>query len=126
MKIDGGCHCGAITYEAEVNPEHTAICHCTDCQTLSGTAFRTLIPARGVNYKILSGKPKEYIKIGTSGAKRIQSFCSDCGSPLYSTSLDEAPEFYNIRLGTVRQRDRLPSQAPRPTGPTPRPRKPTI
>ena len=32
MKIDGGCHCGAITYEAEVDPEKTSICHCTDCQ----------------------------------------------------------------------------------------------
>lgn len=27
MKIDGGCHCGAITYEAEVDPEKTSICH---------------------------------------------------------------------------------------------------
>ena len=38
MKIDGGCHCGAIAYEAEVDPEKTSICHCTDCQQLTGTA----------------------------------------------------------------------------------------
>jgi hypothetical protein len=30
MKIDGGCHCGYITYEAEADPEKTTICHCTD------------------------------------------------------------------------------------------------
>ena len=30
MKIDGGCHCGYITYEAEAEPERTTICHCTD------------------------------------------------------------------------------------------------
>ena len=45
MKITGGCHCGAITYEAEVDPDHTSICHCTDCQQLSGTVFRTSIRA---------------------------------------------------------------------------------
>ena len=45
MKIDGGCHCGYIAYEAEVDPEQTAICHCTDCQTLSGSSFRTVVPA---------------------------------------------------------------------------------
>ena len=37
MKIDGHCHCGYLTYEAEVKPEDAVICHCTDCQTLSGT-----------------------------------------------------------------------------------------
>ena len=42
MKITGGCHCGAITYEAEVDAERVALCHCTDCQTLSGSAFRSV------------------------------------------------------------------------------------
>jgi hypothetical protein len=45
MHIDGACHCGKITYEAEVDPEAVGICHCTDCQTLSGTAFRTVVMA---------------------------------------------------------------------------------
>jgi hypothetical protein len=29
MRIDGRCHCGAIVYSAEVDPETAAICHCT-------------------------------------------------------------------------------------------------
>jgi hypothetical protein len=29
MKIDGCCHCGYITYEAEIDPEKILICHCT-------------------------------------------------------------------------------------------------
>jgi len=32
MRIDGRCHCGFITYEAEIDPEMALICHCTDCQ----------------------------------------------------------------------------------------------
>jgi len=40
MKIDGACHCGEVKYEAEVDPEKVAICDCTDCQSLSGSAFR--------------------------------------------------------------------------------------
>ena len=44
MKIDGSCHCGRIRYEAEVDPAKVVICHCTDCQTLSGSAFRTVVP----------------------------------------------------------------------------------
>jgi len=44
MKIDGGCLCGHITYEAEIDPAQVSICHCTDCQTLSGSAFRIGAP----------------------------------------------------------------------------------
>jgi hypothetical protein len=106
MKIDGGCHCGAITYEAEVDPEFVSICHCTDCQKLSGTVFRTSIRAANSSFKILTGEPKVYIKIGDSGSRRAQAFCANCGSPIYATAAEgNAP--YNIRVGTVRQRNEL-------------------
>jgi hypothetical protein len=87
MKIDGGCHCGYITYEAEVDPEKTTICHCTDCQHLSGSAFRTVD-----------------VKTAESGARRVQGFCPRCGTPLYSTAEGDDPKLYSIRVGTVRQR----------------------
>ncbi len=37
MKIDGGCRCGAITYEAEIDPDTVFTCHCTDCQAVPFT-----------------------------------------------------------------------------------------
>ena len=69
MKIDGRCHCGAITYEAEVDPEHTSICHCTDCQQLVGHRVPDLDPRRHDQFKILTGEPKVYVKIGDSGGQ---------------------------------------------------------
>ncbi|WP_136616050.1 MULTISPECIES: GFA family protein [Mesorhizobium] len=111
MKIDGGCHCGAITYEAEVDAEKTNICHCTDCQQLTGTAFRVTVPAPESNYRITKGTPKIYIKTVASGAKRAQAFCADCGSHLYATSVGDGPKVYGIRVGTARQReDLIPTQ----------------
>jgi hypothetical protein len=106
MKIDGGCHCGKITFEAEIDPDKVAICHCTDCQTLSGTVFRTVVPVPEDKLS-LTGKVQIYIKTGSSGAKRQQSFCPNCGSPIYATSVGDGPKIYNIRLGTARQRDQL-------------------
>ncbi len=58
MKVDGHCHCGSIVYEAEVDPEQVVICHCTDCQSLSGTAFRTAVPTKPNTFRLLSGAPK--------------------------------------------------------------------
>lgn len=110
MRIDGGCHCGAITYEADVDPAKTSICHCTDCQKITGTAFRVTIFAPESDYRIKSGTPKEYIKVAESGAKRAQGFCGDCGSQLYSTSVGDGPKVYGIRVGTARQRQDLVPQ----------------
>ena len=81
MKIDGACHCGNIRYEAEVDPAKVVICHCTDCQTLSGSAFRTVVPTEANSFRLLAGKPKVYVKTGESGNKREQTFCGDCGAP---------------------------------------------
>lgn len=107
MKISGGCHCGAITYEAEIDANSVAICHCTDCQTLSGSAFRVVVPAKREGFKLLSGEPKIYVKTGESGRKRVQSFCSNCGTPIYSSAVTD-PQIFSIRMGTARQRAELP------------------
>ena len=69
MKINGGCHCGVITYEAEVNPEQVLICHCTDCQTLPRSAYRTIAPTIEGTFKLLTGTTKTYIKTADDGNK---------------------------------------------------------
>jgi len=107
MKIHGGCHCGAITYEAEIDPNTVAVCHCTDCQTLSGSAFRVVVPAKREEFILLGGTPKLYVKTAETGRKRLQSFCSNCGTPIYSSDVENPPAF-SIRLGTARQRADLP------------------
>jgi len=107
MRIDGGCHCGNITYEAEIDPEKVGICHCTDCQTLSGTAFTTFVPAPIGGFRLLAGQPKIYVKTAESGSKRAQAFCPECGSRLYASAVTD-PKMLNIRVGTARQRGELP------------------
>lgn len=107
MKIDGGCHCGSITYEAEIDPNTVTICHCTDCQTLSGSAFRVVVRAMREGFKLLTGEPKLYVKTGESGRQRVQSFCRDCGTPIYSAAVTD-PQAFSIRVGTVQQRAELP------------------
>jgi hypothetical protein len=107
MKIDGQCHCGAIAFEAELDPEAVRICHCTDCQALSGAAFRITAPVREEDFRLLRGKPAEYRKIADSGRTRIQAFCAGCGSPIYATSAGQGPRVLGIRAGTIRQRREL-------------------
>ena len=110
MKIDGGCHCGYITYEVEADLERTTICHCTDCQRLSGSAFRVVVRVPGDTFKITAGEPTIYVKTGESGARRVQGFCPRCGTSIYSTAEGDEPKFFSVRVGTVRQRAALVPQ----------------
>jgi len=107
MKIDGGCHCGYITYDAEADPNEALICNCTDCQTLSGSAFRTVAPTKSGSFGLRSGELKIYVKIAASGAARPQAFCPQCGTPIYSSVTGDGPKVHFLRAGTIRQREQF-------------------
>lgn len=108
MKVTGSCHCGAIAFEAEIDPTRVRICHCTDCQKLSGTAFRVTAPCPEPDFQLLRGEPKTYIKTADSGRRRQQAFCGNCGSPLFATS-DEPTgnRTLGLRVGALDQRKEL-------------------
>ena len=106
MKIDGQCHCGNITFVAEIDPDSISVCHCTDCQMLTGSAFRVVVRAPADKFELRGGKPKSYVKTAESGTQRVQAFCSECGTPVYSTNVGE-PKHYGLRIGTIRQRSQL-------------------
>ena len=103
MQVHGSCHCGQIRYEATVNPALTSLCHCTDCQKLSGTAYRTTVQSIEGTFRLLAGEPSVYVKIGTSGARRAQVFCPNCGSSLYVHDADK-PTVYGMRVGCLDER----------------------
>jgi hypothetical protein len=106
MKVTGQCHCGAIRYEAEVDPARVQVCHCTDCQRLAGSAYRVSVGAPAETFRMLRGTPKIYIKTAESGNKRAHGFCADCGSPVYSAKLTDPP-MYSLRVGCLDQRAQL-------------------
>jgi hypothetical protein len=71
--------------------------------------------------------PVPHIKSAESGNKRLHAFCGTCGTPIYSSAV-ENPQSYGLRAGTIRQRaefsprrqiwrrSALPSPAPRLKG----------
>lgn len=107
MNITGQCHCGEIKYKAVVDPDTVRVCHCTDCQVMSGSAFRTVVTSEVDGISFIQGKTKEYIKIAESGNQRAQGFCQNCGTAIYAVSVGDVPKIYSIRLGSVDQKETL-------------------
>jgi hypothetical protein len=103
LNVDGSCHCGNIQFEADIDLDKVTICHCTDCQRMTGAAFRTVVPAIKNSFKLLKGEPTTYLKIAESGNRRIQGFCPHCGTSVYATS-EFNQEIFGLRVGTLNQR----------------------
>lgn len=107
MKVSGQCHCGNVSIEAEIDPEKVTVCHCEDCQAISGTAFRTFVATPSDNISFSGAGVSTYIKIGSSGARREQAFCGNCGSAIYATGEGPEPKIYNLRVGVMKEKASL-------------------
>lgn len=105
MHIDGACHCGAVSFTAQVDATRVMVCHCTDCQVLSGAPLRAVVAAP-IETLVVKGTTKSYIKVAQSGNRRAQVFCPECGTPLWATA-PENPVSVIVRLGCVAQRAQL-------------------
>lgn len=108
MKVHGACHCGAVAYEAEVDPQRVTLCNCTDCQMLTGTAFRVSVGTPRESFRLLSGRLTHYVKTADSGTRRRHSFCSTCGTPVHATADVDEPTAYSLRIGCLKERADLP------------------
>ena len=106
MRVTSRCHCGDIQYEAGVDPNTVGICHCTDCQQLTGSAYRVTVRAKATDFGLRGAAPTVYIETADSGTKRAHAFCPKCGSPIYAAAPVDPPT-YSLRVGGLDRRNDL-------------------
>ena len=107
MRITGGCFCKKIRYTANIDPKTVTICHSTDCQINSGTAYGVVVGVTNEEFILEDGKLTYFEKIADSWARRSLAFCSTCGTRSYAKPADGKPGRFGIRVGTVDQRESL-------------------
>lgn len=98
--FNGSCLCGNVKYNTESAALTTAVCHCTDCQKQSGSAFSVnlLVPAAG--FRVEGASLSSYSKAGGSSLPVRRFFCSACGSALYS-EMAAMPGLLAVKAGTL-------------------------
>lgn len=111
MKVDGACLCGHVKYEAEVDPQRVALCHCTDCQINSGCAMGWVVAVVDDRIELKSGALKIFVKTAESGRRRALGFCPECGTRIVAKPVDGEEGITTLRAGSVRQRDQLRPRA---------------
>lgn len=106
MHVTGNCHCGSVSFSADVDESKVVICHCTDCQVQASAPYRfgALILRDGFT---IQGPTKDYCKVGSSGNRRVQVFCPECATGIYSYEQGNHSPYFSLRLGGVHQRAQL-------------------
>jgi hypothetical protein len=104
--INGGCRCGAVRYTLALDALPTTYaCHCTDCQTWSGSAFsqQAAVPEAALQ---ISGPVVLYELEGTSGRISRQRMCGICHTRVFNTN-SARPGVAVIRAGTLDRSNEL-------------------
>lgn len=109
IEAKGTCFCGDVCFTVEVDPLKVAICHCLDCQRVSGSAFRHTVFGNKTTLKFQSGNVTAFDKVGDSGNTRRQLFCATCGTNIGSVPPEGDPTlFASIRVPILDVKDQLP------------------
>lgn len=95
--LTGGCHCGAIRYEATAGPSRHALCHCSDCRKSAGAP----VVAWGIfglnEVRVTKGEPK--VRASSENGRR--HFCPDCGAGLFYTNDVIFDGFIDVQTATL-------------------------
>jgi hypothetical protein len=98
--ITGRCLCGNVRFQITGSLGPIVHCHCAQCRQATGTAFATNANVRRDEIAFTSGF--DGITQYESSPGKFRAFCSRCGSPMFSRSIDD-PDNLRVRLGTLEQ-----------------------
>lgn len=96
----GGCICGYVRYKIVVEPIALFACHCSDCQTITGSGFvlALRVPYGGVT--VTQGDARPYERTEADERKRIIHRCPRCLTVLWSERPD-LKEYVTVYAGTL-------------------------
>lgn len=106
MAFKGRCLCGAVTYESSEEPVAFMLCHCRDCQYISGGEPAAVAVVAKPAFKLTKGEVKSFSVTGDTGSKVVRQFCAECGTPMFS-ALEANPQLWAIKAGTMEDPSRL-------------------
>jgi hypothetical protein len=80
-ELSGSCLCGDVTFTCEDSFSQFHMCHCTQCQKISGSAHVSNLFTKPTNITWLTGKDS-VSRYDLPGRSISSAFCQQCGSPL--------------------------------------------
>ena len=107
MKLSGGCQCGAVRYSVEGEPQHVALCHCSDCRKGAGAPMVSWAAFAEDQFSLEQGELTTFNSSGTA----LRSFCPKCGTGIAYRNEAFLPGIVDVQSATLDDPDALPAGA---------------
>lgn len=98
MKIEGGCYCGDVRYEAEGDAIFRGQCHCRECQYISGGSPNVTMGMPEGGFRYTQGEPRAFQRKDLD-TPVTREFCGACGTHLLSRA-PGLPGTVLLKVGT--------------------------
>lgn len=96
----GGCLCGKTRYQLLEDPLIAYACHCTDCQTASGSGFALCLTTPLTAIRVFEGDVSRRTIRFPDAREWNFAVCPDCETRLWSERR-ATPEIVSLRAGTL-------------------------
>ena len=81
---DGGCLCGEVRYRLLEDPVGLHACHCTNCQTRTGSAFGMTMVVLATSVEILVGELRLHSFTTQDGLEQNTHCCPNCATCIWA------------------------------------------
>jgi hypothetical protein len=99
--LEGGCACGAVRYRLTDAPMFVHCCHCTSCQTETGSAFVLNALIESDRVETIAGAPEPVMTPSDSGKGQQIWRCPQCRVALWSNYGGAGDKLRFVRIGTL-------------------------
>jgi hypothetical protein len=100
LPLTGGCQCGSVRYQITANPLAVYVCHCTECQRQSGSAFALSLAVAREALVVVEGAPAVWRRELEGGRIIDCLFCGACGVRLFHNP-ERNPRASIVKPGTL-------------------------
>jgi hypothetical protein len=100
ITVPGRCRCGRVRFVLREEPISFYLCHCTDCQAESGSAFGQSMHVRREAISEVEGEVREHAIEGPEGARAIMTHCPNCLTTLWAGRAD-VPQVLGLNSGSL-------------------------
>lgn len=99
--LEGGCACGEVRYRLKGGPMFVHGCHCTSCQTETGSAFVINALIESDRVETIKGAAEPVMTPSESGSGQQIWRCPTCRVALWSNYGGAADLLRFVRVGTL-------------------------